>query len=115
MLNRVFPPGFILPAQPVKRPGPPCGPSWVHEIKHDGYRLIVLKGDTVRLFTRSGNDWAELSPFHTGAYVPKIRICRSFTMRSMSSGRILCCRKSLTDSPVPFFAISAKISAAVSV
>jgi bifunctional non-homologous end joining protein LigD len=67
MLNRVFPPGFILPAQPVKRPGPPCGPSWVHEIKHDGYRLIVLKGETVRLFTRSGNDWTDRFPLITKA------------------------------------------------
>jgi bifunctional non-homologous end joining protein LigD len=67
MLNRVFPPGFVLPAQPVKRPGPPCGPSWVHEIKHDGYRLIVLKGDTVRLFTRSGNDWTDRFPLITKA------------------------------------------------
>jgi ATP-dependent DNA ligase len=27
---------------------PPAGPEWIHEIKHDGYRLIA----TVRLFTR---------------------------------------------------------------
>jgi ATP-dependent DNA ligase len=32
----------------------------VHEIKHDGYRLIVRRdGDTVRLFTRRGHDWAD--------------------------------------------------------
>jgi bifunctional non-homologous end joining protein LigD len=68
MLNRAFPPGFILPAQPVKGQGPPCGPSWVHEIKHDGYRLIVLKGGaTVRLFTRSGNDWTDRFPLITTA------------------------------------------------
>jgi len=72
MLNRVFPPGFILPAQPVKRQGPPCGPSWVHEIKHDGYRLIVLKGATVRLFTYSGNDWTDRFPLITKA-AQKIR------------------------------------------
>jgi hypothetical protein len=29
---------------------PPVGPQWVHEIKHDGYRLIVRKqGDRVCL------------------------------------------------------------------
>jgi bifunctional non-homologous end joining protein LigD len=67
MLHRVLPPGFIIPAQPVKRPGPPCGPSWVHEIKHDGYRLIVLKGATVRLFSRSGNDWTDRFPLITKA------------------------------------------------
>jgi hypothetical protein len=30
---------------------PPSGPGWVHEIKHDGYRLIVRRdGEAVRLF-----------------------------------------------------------------
>jgi bifunctional non-homologous end joining protein LigD len=28
-------------------------PDWMHEVKHDGYRLIVrLDGEAVRLFTR---------------------------------------------------------------
>jgi len=28
-------------------------PDWVHEIKHDGYRLIVRRdGEALRLFTR---------------------------------------------------------------
>jgi hypothetical protein len=28
---------------------PPAAPGWVHEIKHDSYRLIVRRdGDTVR-------------------------------------------------------------------
>jgi ATP-dependent DNA ligase len=32
----------------------PCGKGWIHEIKHDGYRLIVRRdGENVRLFTRS--------------------------------------------------------------
>jgi len=34
------------------------GPDWVHEVKHDGYRLIVRRdGAMVRLFTRRGYDW----------------------------------------------------------
>ena len=33
-----------------RAPKPPAGPDWVHEIKHDGYRLIVRRaGETVRL------------------------------------------------------------------
>jgi hypothetical protein len=33
----------------------PHGAQWVHEIKHDGYRLIVRRdGDRVRLYTRRG-------------------------------------------------------------
>jgi hypothetical protein len=34
--------GFIEPCQPSKVARPPSGPLWVHEIKHDGYRLMVL-------------------------------------------------------------------------
>ena len=41
----------------------PSGPDWVHEIKHDGYRLQVRRdGDTVRLFTRRGYDWTGRYP-----------------------------------------------------
>jgi bifunctional non-homologous end joining protein LigD len=32
----------------------------VHEVKHDGYRLIVRReGEAVRLFTRRGYDWID--------------------------------------------------------
>jgi bifunctional non-homologous end joining protein LigD len=63
MLKRKLPPGFIVPAQPVERDKPPAGPDWVHEIKHDGYRLIVRRdGEAVRLFTRKGNDWSGRFP-----------------------------------------------------
>jgi bifunctional non-homologous end joining protein LigD len=35
----------------------PVGPDWLHEIKHDGYRLIVRRdGKRVGLFTRNGYD-----------------------------------------------------------
>lgn len=42
---------------------PPSGPLWVHEIKHDGYRLMVRRdGTRVRCFTRGGHDWASRFP-----------------------------------------------------
>ena len=42
---------------------PPSGPLWVHEIKHDGYRLMVRRdGVRVRCFTRNGHDWADRFP-----------------------------------------------------
>jgi bifunctional non-homologous end joining protein LigD len=42
---------------------PPAGQSWVHEVKYDGYRCLLVKsGDRVTAFTRKGNDWTE--PFH---------------------------------------------------
>ena len=36
--------GFIEPCLPSKVVQPPSGPAWVHEIKHDGYRLMVAPG-----------------------------------------------------------------------
>jgi ATP-dependent DNA ligase len=42
---------------------PPSGPLWVHEIKHDGYRLMVRRdGARVRCFTRNGHDWGDGFP-----------------------------------------------------
>jgi bifunctional non-homologous end joining protein LigD len=53
-----LPAGFVVPAQPVKASKPPVGTDWVHEIKHDGYRIIVRQdGPTVRLYSRNANDW----------------------------------------------------------
>jgi bifunctional non-homologous end joining protein LigD len=57
------PPGFIEPCIPTSVSKPPVGAQWIHEIKHDGYRLIVRKqGDRVRLFTRRGYDWTDRYP-----------------------------------------------------
>jgi ATP-dependent DNA ligase len=43
VLQRRRPSGFIEPCQPSKVARPPSGPLWVHEIKHDGYRLMVRR------------------------------------------------------------------------
>jgi hypothetical protein len=40
-----LPSGFIEPCLPSKAARPPSGPLWVHEIKHDGYRLMVPRED----------------------------------------------------------------------
>jgi bifunctional non-homologous end joining protein LigD len=43
---------------PSVRPTAPRCREWVHEIKHDGYRLIVrCEGKRARVFTRRGFDW----------------------------------------------------------
>ena len=53
-----LPAGFIIPARPVVRSRPPFGPDWVHEIKHDGYRMIVRReGSAVRVYSRNAYDW----------------------------------------------------------
>jgi ATP-dependent DNA ligase len=58
-INRL-PAGFVIPAQPVLASKPPVG---AHEIKHDGYRLIVRRnGPTVRLYSRNASDWTARLP-----------------------------------------------------
>jgi ATP-dependent DNA ligase len=48
---------------PSKVPQPPAGDNWVHEIKHDGYRLIARRiGNRVSLYTRRGFDWGNRYP-----------------------------------------------------
>ncbi len=51
------------PCIPIRTVIVPTGPDWQHEIKHDGYRLIVQRdGERVRLFTRGGFDWTDRYP-----------------------------------------------------
>jgi hypothetical protein len=55
--------GFVEPCIPTLAAKAPSGSDWVHEIKHDGYRLIVRRdAATVRLFTRRGHDWTDCYP-----------------------------------------------------
>ena len=56
-------PGFVEPCCPVERKIAPSGDTWLHEIKHDGYRAQAQFSDGVaRIFTRRGNDWAARMP-----------------------------------------------------
>jgi bifunctional non-homologous end joining protein LigD len=51
------PAGFIAPCLPTKADTPPSGALWLHEIKHDGFRIIARKeAGRVRLYSRPGND-----------------------------------------------------------
>jgi bifunctional non-homologous end joining protein LigD len=55
--DRSAPAGFIQPCQPTLSAVVPRGPDWVHELKHDGWRIIARKsGARVRLWTRQAND-----------------------------------------------------------
>jgi bifunctional non-homologous end joining protein LigD len=41
----------------------PSGDQWLHEIKHDGFRIIARKkGAQVRLYSRPGNDLTRRFP-----------------------------------------------------
>ena len=63
MLQRALPTGFIPPCLPTKADTPPSGSVWLHEIKHDGFRLVARKdGDHVRLYSRPGNSLTERFP-----------------------------------------------------
>ena len=54
---------FIEPQLASLVDQPPEGRHWIHEIKHDGYRsLIVIEGGVVRVFTRNGYDWSDRYP-----------------------------------------------------
>ena len=54
---RALPAGFIAPCFPTNAPQPPSGEAWLHEIKHDGFRVIARKdGERVKLYSRPGND-----------------------------------------------------------
>src|SRR3954464_13356186 len=50
---------FIEPCLPSRADKPPSGSNWVHEIKHDGFRLMARRAPVgIRLITRRGHDWA---------------------------------------------------------
>ena len=59
---RTLPAGFIEPCLPTKADTLPSGGLWIHEIKHDGFRIIARKnGAQVRLSSRPkscGSAWA---------------------------------------------------------
>ncbi len=58
-----WPDGVPKPCIPTQGREIPAGEDWVHEIKHDGYRLMVRKdAEAVRIITRGGYDWSDRYP-----------------------------------------------------
>jgi bifunctional non-homologous end joining protein LigD len=71
-----LPTGFIAPCLPTAAPNAPPGDQWLHEIKHDGIRVIARKdGARVRLYSRPGNDLTKRFPLIVEA-LARLR-CRS--------------------------------------
>ena len=66
MLYRVRPkppPGFIQPCLPTRAEKAPSSANWIHEIKHDGFRMMVRRDAArVRLLTRNGINWTTRFP-----------------------------------------------------
>jgi bifunctional non-homologous end joining protein LigD len=51
---------FTEPCLPSPADKPPSGANWIHEIKHDGFRLMARRDPVgIRLITRRGNDWTQ--------------------------------------------------------
>ena len=66
--------GIIEPCLPSPAKSPPSGPGWIHDIKHDGFRILARRdGADVRLITRHGNDFTSRFPFIATA-VSKFRV-----------------------------------------
>ena len=87
----LLPPGFV---PLTKVPQPPTGDAWLHEIKHDGFRVIARKdGHQVRLYSRPGNSLTDRFPLIVEALVwLSSRSC-------IIDGEAVCC----DDNGVPSF------------
>src|SRR3954469_8005948 len=77
---------FIEPCLPSPADRPPDGANWIHEIKHDGYRLMARRDSVgIRLITRRGNDWSDRFPLVIEAVNQlKVRSC-------LIDGEVVCC------------------------
>ena len=52
----------IEPCLPSLAKAPPTGPDWIHEIKHDGFRVMARRdGKKVRLISRKGKDLGDVT------------------------------------------------------
>ena len=53
----------LNPCLPRSADQPPAGPGWIHEIKHDGFRILAhRRGRNIRLFSRNGHNFADRFP-----------------------------------------------------
>ena len=78
--------GFIEPCLPSLATKPPSGPEWIHEIKHDGYRLMICRDTAgMRLLTRRGYDWTARFPAIASA--ASVLRAKSFLI----DGEAVCC------------------------
>jgi bifunctional non-homologous end joining protein LigD len=78
--------GFIESCLPSPADKLPSGSNWIHEIKHDGFRLMARRDPvSIRLITRRGNDWTTRFPLVVEAVNHlKVRSC-------LIDGEVVCC------------------------
>jgi hypothetical protein len=111
---------FIEPCLPS--PGDPSGSNWIHEIKHDGYRLMARRDPVgIRLLTRRANGWTTRFPLVVEAINHlKVRSClidgRSGVLRRARLGDVFTfyvgakTRRTLFCSPLTCWNSTASIS-----
>ena len=59
---------FIKPQLATSVDHPPPRAGWIHEVKHDGYRtLLIVERRKARAYTRNGFDWTDRYPAITKA------------------------------------------------
>jgi ATP-dependent DNA ligase len=77
---------FIEPCLTSPADKPPSGSNWIHEIKHDGFRLMARRDSAgIRLITRGGHDWSQRYPLVVEAVNHlKVRSC-------LIDGEVVCC------------------------
>jgi bifunctional non-homologous end joining protein LigD len=60
--------GMCAFSLPTKANNVPTGSEWIHEIKYDGYRMMLVREqDRVRLISRGGYHWAHRFPLIVAA------------------------------------------------
>jgi ATP-dependent DNA ligase len=70
------------PASHHQRTIPPFGANWIHEIKHDGFRLMARRDPVgIRLITRNGHDWAARYPL----------VVEAVNRSCLIDGEVVCC------------------------
>jgi ATP-dependent DNA ligase len=93
-MRNALPTGFVPPCLPTKAQQPPSGGLWLHEIKHDGFRVIARKdGPRIKLYSRPGNDLTDRFPLIVEA------LARLRSRSCIIDGEAVCC----DDDGVPSF------------
>jgi ATP-dependent DNA ligase len=70
--------GFIEPCLPSPAKAPPAGADFLHEIKHDGFRILARRDAAgVRLYSRNDHDFGKRFPLIVAAILAlPARSCR---------------------------------------
>jgi hypothetical protein len=59
----------VEPCLPSPAKAPPGGPDWLHEIEHDGFRILALRdAKGLRLYTRNDHDFIKRFPWFDSTY-----------------------------------------------